>query len=159
MTDNQIFRTPGRARQKTLSLARLAGVEIKAVVFTRPQLLKALGRDDGKRYGTKRDNCLGRCWQDDKVIWFSLPVSLSTIAHELAHLVTKGSHYTPAFNDKILALKRGLKPAEHLPKDYKVTVITTRTYRVRALTPNLAKKEYLLRDQTNTVSTITARKI
>ena len=101
-----MIETKGRARQKTLTLARKAGVEVRAVVFSRKELLEALGYDPGKRYGTKRDFCNGRCWQTSKVIWLQLPTTVSTIAHELAHLVTTVSHNTRAFNNKVVALSQ-----------------------------------------------------
>ena len=135
-----IIKTKGRARQKTMTLARKAGVEIKAVVFTRKELLEALGFDPGKRYGTKRDNCLGRCWQNHGVIWLRLPVSLSTIAHEVTHLFTTISHNTRSFENKKIALQRGYAPAQHKAKWYEVTVTTIAKYRVYELTAWQAKK-------------------
>lgn len=113
-----LINTQGRARQKTMTLARKAGVEVKAVVFTRPQLLKALGYDPGKRYGTKQDWCNGRCFQGAKVIWLSLPVSVNIIAHEVMHLVTTTSHNTASFNNRVVALQRGMSPAQAKPKLY-----------------------------------------
>jgi len=135
-----IIKTKGRARQKTLTLARKAGVEVKAVVFTRKELIEALGYDPGKRYGTKRDNCSGRCWQTSKVIWLRLPTYLSTIAHEVTHLVTTVSHNTRSFEEKEIALQRGYAPAQHKAKWYEVTVTTVAKYRVYELTASQAKK-------------------
>lgn len=135
-----MIETKGRARQKTMTLARKAGVDVKAVVFSRKELLAALGYDPGKRYGTKRDNCIGRCFVTAKVIWLRLPTSVSTIAHELTHLVTGVSHNTQAFDNKMVAVSRGLAPASHKPKWFEVTVTTK--YRVLELTASQAKKRY-----------------
>ena len=135
-----LIQTQGRARQKTMTLSRTAGVEIKAVVFTRPQLIEALGRDPGKRYGTKRDNCNGRCWQSSKVIWLRLPVSISTIEHEITHLVTTANHNTQSFKNKKIALQRGYAPAQYKSKWYEVTVTTIAKYRVYEQTAAQAKK-------------------
>lgn len=134
------IKTKGRARQKTMTLARKAGVEVKAVVFSRKELLEALGYDPGKKYGTKRDTCNGRCFQRDKVIWLALPVSVYIIAHEITHLITKVSHCTQAFENKAISLSRGYAPASHKAKWYEVTVTTK--YRVFELTANEAKKRY-----------------
>lgn len=153
-----IIKTQGRARQKTMTLARKAGVEVKAVVFTRPQLIKSLGYDPGKRYGTKRDPCSGRCWQSSKVIWLSLPVSIATIAHEITHLVTTISHNTRAFEAKEIALSRGYSPAQHKPKWYEVTVSTIAKYRVYELTATSAKK-HATYPPISKVQTITARRV
>ena len=135
-----LITTKGRARQKTMTLARKAGVEVKAVVFTRKELIEALGYEPNKRKGTKRDNCAGRCWQTSKVIWLSLPVSLSTIAHEVTHLVTTISHNTRSFENKEIALTRGYAPAQHKPKWYEVTITTIAKYRVYEMTAAQAKK-------------------
>ena len=150
--------TQGRARQKTMTLARRAGVEIKAVVFTRPQLLKALGYDPGKRYGTKRDASLGRCWQTSKVIWLRLPVLVSTIAHEVTHLLTTISHNTRSFEEKEIALQHGYAPAQHKAKWYEVTVTTIAKYRVYELTAAQAKKHAVYPPISQT-KTITARSV
>jgi len=123
-----------------MTLARKAEVEVKAVVFTRPELIKALGYDPGKRYGTKRDTCDGRCWQSSKVIWLRLPVSISTIAHEVTHLVTTINHHTRKFEEKENALQRGYAPTQAKPKWYEVTVTTIAKYRVYELTAAQAKK-------------------
>ena len=136
----KMLKTKGRARQKTMTLARKAGVEVKAVVFTRKELLDALGYDPGKRYGTKQDTCSGRCWQTAKVIWLRLPVSLSTIAHEVMHLVTTVNHNTRSFETKTIALQRGYAPAQHKAKWYEVTFTTVTKYRVFELTATAAKK-------------------
>ncbi len=152
----KLIATKGRARQKTMTLAKKAGAEVKAVVFTRPELLKAIGYDPGKKYGTKRDTCLGRCFQDSKVIWLSLPVSVSTIAHEIMHLVTTTSHCTQSFENRALALSRGYAPAQHKPKWFEV--IVTVKYKVFELTANDAKKHYYGKDRIGE-PTITARSI
>lgn len=135
-----LIRTKGRAKQKTFTLAKKAKVELKAVVFTHEELVENLGFDPGKRYGTKRDPCLGRCWQDSKVIWLSLPVTIQTIAHEIIHLVTRTSHHKPSFEAQTIALTRGYAPGEHKPKWFEVTITTK--YRVYELTANAAKKNY-----------------
>jgi hypothetical protein len=149
--------TQGRAKQKTMTMARKARVEVRAVVFTRPQLLKALGYDPGKRYGTKRDNCLGRCFQDNRVIWLSLPTSLQTIAHEIMHLVTSVTHNNTSFKNRVITLSRGYAPAQHKPQWYEVTTTTVSKYSVLELTPAAAKKRFgeLISRETNSI----ARKI
>jgi hypothetical protein len=139
----ELIKTPGRARQKCIAFARKAGVsdKLKAVVFTRPQLIKALGyTPDRKVYGTHRDKCLGRCWTDSGIIWLDLPVSLNTIAHEVMHLVTSISHNSRSFENRTLALSRGLNPACAKPHYFEVSVTTK--YRVLELTASAAKKAY-----------------
>ena len=153
-----LIRTKGRARQKALTLAKKAGVEVKAVVFTRKELLEALGYDPGKRYGTKRDSCSGRCWQGAKVIWLQLPVSLGTIAHEVTHLITTVSHNARGFEEKEIALSRGYSPAQHKAKWYEVTVTTVAKYRVYELTASQAKKHATF-PPISKVQTMTARMV
>ena len=135
-----IIETQGRARQKAFTLAKKAGVELKEVVFTRPQLIKALGYEPGKRYGTKKDTCYGRCWQTSRVIWLRLPTSLSTIAHEVMHLVTTISHHANSFKNTETALARGYAPGQHKAHWFEVTVTTVAKYRVYELTAAAAKK-------------------
>jgi len=147
------------ARRRVLAMARDAGIEVKAVVFTRPQLLKALGYDPGKKYGTKRDkNAIARCWVQDRVIWFRLPATVNTMSHELAHLVTSKSHYSPEFRQIMTAIRNGLEP-KRKPKLYQVTVTKVETYMVEALTPGLAKKVVDLMSPTTTTRTMTAKAV
>lgn len=153
-----LIETQGRAKQKAFTLARKAGVELKGVVFTRPQLLNALGYDPGKRYGTKRDSCSARCWQQSKIIWLSLPTSIRTIAHEITHLVTTVTHNARSFEEKEIALTRGYAPAQHKAKWYEVTVTTVAKYRVYELTAAQAKK-HASYPPINKTQTITARTV
>ena len=155
-----LIKTKGRAKQKTLTLAKLAGVEIKDVVFTRPALIKALGRiPDNKKYGMKRDNGLGRCFTSDKVIWLSLPVSLDTIAHEVNHLRTKLSHSTQTFQNQVVALRRGKNPAKAKPQYYEVTITTIVKKRIYELSANDAKTHCSHGEITSRIETKTARKL
>ena len=136
-------------------MAKKAGAELRAVVFTRQELLKVLGYDPGKKYGTKRDSYFGRCFQSEKVIWLSLPVSISTIAHEVMHLVTRTNHGAKSFQTSVVCLSRGLAPASHKPKWFEVTVTTK--YRVFELTATAAKKGYF-RNHSILPPIITARR-
>lgn len=154
-----LIKTKGRARQKTFTLAKKANVELKAVVFTRKELIKALGYEpDRKYYGTKKDRCVGRCWQDAKVIWLYLPASVNTIAHEVMHLVTRTSHYNSSFKNRTVVLARGKDIKKVKSNTYEVKVVTTRIYQVTELTANEAKKKYYRGNVIHKSEKITARK-
>jgi len=137
-----LITTKGRARQKAQTLAKKAGVEIKAVVFSKSEAEKALGYKLRGRLCTKRDPCWGRAFTDSKVIWLSLPTGVKTIAHEVMHLVTSTNHNEASFQNKVVALQRGKCPASAKARDYDVTVITEAVYRVHELSPSDAKKHY-----------------
>ena len=127
-------------RQKAFTLAKKAGVELKAVCFTRKELLDTLSYDPGKKYGTKHDHAWGRAFIKDKVIWLSLPANLNTIAEEIMHLAPRNRTHTHQFYNRVLALQRGYNPAKIKPHDFEVTITTK--YKVFELTAHDAKERY-----------------
>ncbi len=135
-----VIKTKGRARQKAFTLARKAGVELKAVVFTKKEAEKIIGYPLRGRFCTKWDKACGRAFQDFKVIWLSLPVNIDTIAHEIMHLVTKTSHNTSTFQNQTIALSRGMAPGKARVSNYLVTVTTV--YQISELTAHAAKEHY-----------------
>lgn len=149
-----LIQTKGRARQKTFTLAKKAGIEVKAVVFTHKETEAAVGYKLSPRICSKKDNCFGRAFQSAKIIWLQLPVSLDTIAHELAHLKTTTSHSQQSFTNLSVGIRRGL--AHKKPQYYTVSVTTE--YKVFEQTPALAKKNYH-RGSMIGVKTITARQM
>ena len=134
--------TKGRARQRAHTLARRAGVELKAVVFNHKELVEALGYDPGSKKGgkTAAKRYYGTCWRDKKVIWFALPVSDETIAHEVMHLATSASHRTAKFRNRVVALRRGVALAKAKPRWFEVTLQITRTFKVYEFSAHAAKK-------------------
>ena len=157
-----LIETKGRARQKAYTLAKKAGVEIKAVVFSKREAEKALGYKLRGRKCTKNDNAIGRCFTDSKVIWLDMPVSVETIAHEVMHLVTSTSHRKSSFNNRVVALRRGvdITKAKIEPHSYEVTITDIRTYRVFELSAHYAKKNYLRGTlQPDPIRTIKARRM
>lgn len=132
------IRTKGRARQKAFTLARRAGAELKAVVFSKKEAEKAIGYPLKGKICTKKDTAWGRAFQSSKVIWLCLPTSISTIAEEVMHLVTTTSHTLPSFKNRVVALSRGMAPAKARVGNYLVT--ETITWRVLELTAHSAKE-------------------
>jgi len=164
-----IYRTRGRIRQRVRTLAKLAGIEPPIVAFSRAEVLAHrpdMG-DARRSMFTKRDDCYGRachaipaidnCPTHPALIWFSMPVADSTLAHEVNHLRTRTSHNTQTFDRQVAAMVRGKAPTVKW-HDYIVTVTVSTRYKVSAPSPAVAKQSYRRGEVLDTKQALTARK-
>ena len=145
---NPLIETKGRVRQKVATLAKLAGIPLPKVAFTRKEVEQLLGVPIPWRRSmfTKKDTSYARAISPSSehpaIVWVKLPISDSTLAHEVTHFITKLSHYSNSFAAKAVALKRGKVPSKAAWRTYEVRATTVETWHVIELTADAAKKSY-----------------